>query len=86
MMCSPFHLQILYPIGYLTVYGLTECIINKSINQSQNHLGMQSLVWVGMVCFKATQFGGHVQHGPFGTSYTTFSLRYDNVSERRTLG
>jgi hypothetical protein len=26
--------QILYPIGCLTLYGLIECIINQSINQS----------------------------------------------------
>jgi hypothetical protein len=26
--------SLLYPIGYLTWYGLTECTINQSINQS----------------------------------------------------
>ena len=24
--------QVLYPIGWLTLYGLTECIINEGMN------------------------------------------------------
>jgi hypothetical protein len=30
--------QFLYPIVYLTLYGLTECIINQSINQSTSFM------------------------------------------------
>jgi hypothetical protein len=27
--------RTVYPIGYLTLYGLTECTINQSINQKK---------------------------------------------------
>jgi hypothetical protein len=34
MYCNTFILwQALYPIGYLTLYGLTECIINEWMNE-----------------------------------------------------
>jgi len=40
-----------------------------SLSSTHNDLAMQVLVWLGMVCFKATRFGGPVQHG------------YDNASK-----